>query len=510
MMRSMEVEVSVALNFVISYLYTKLPRRRVDMFAEELDRAVRKKFEGHWYPDQPFKGSAFRCIKVSGEKVDPVMETAAAMSGLDIDEVKDNLPLDLSVWIDPNEVSYRIGEKGVVKLLFSKKNLASSGASHASDEGSLDGLDSEVQSANRGFNPDAQCFRPIDSLSSSLSNLSMSPSPTGNLFHPQPHTSGISVSRTSYLSRSSQMNTGFTAASFAQTKFGSTKLKTQAKRPTRLSPTELGAYMRQKSSVQMPMGNGVPSFGPTIASLLPSPGSARAPPLTRATSLSPRDPRVDLLEYQQRLMYLQHHQQQQPQPAQLPSPGTLSSPSMGGGSLADIYSSFGQQQQQQAQPAVPQGAQPPASASLMGSMGGGNVNHVNDALANPICSSLNTTLQQLQQQQLMQQQKQHNDFLQQLSPPPHPQHQDQPQPLQPQQSLQTPQVPQSFGLGLSNMSANLSTSGGVGEVGGAAGSLGPFLQNTTPSPDDSKAFLDGLNLSSLPPYQNLQHLLVAN
>lgn len=492
MARSMDIEVSVALNFVISYLYSKLPRRRVDMFGEELEKAVRKKFEGHWYPEKPFKGSAFRCIKVSGQKVDPVMETAAAMSGLDIDEVKDNLPMDLSVWIDPNEVSYRIGEKGAVKLLYSTKNqMHSSGASHTSDEGSLDGLDSEVQSANRGFNPDAQCFKPIDSLSSSLSNLSMSPSPTGNLYHPQPHAGGIqgpplaSMSRTSYLNRSSQMNTGFTAATFAQTKFGSTKLKTQAKRPTRLSPTELGAYMRQKSSFQMPLA-GVPSYGLTIASLLPSPGSARAPPLhNRAASLSPRDPRLDLLEYQQRLMYMQHQQQQQ----QLPSPGGagLPSPTMGASSLADLYNTFGQQAKQP--------SQHQSTSSLLGGLGGSH----SDLLANPICSGLNSTLQQLQQQQMQQQkQQQQNEYLQpQQQMPPHPHHQDQPQ----QQQEQAPSQQQSFGLGLSNLSANPSNN--------TSGSRAPFLQNT-PSPDEDKAFVDGLNLNSLPPYQNLQHLLVAN
>lgn len=502
MARSMDIEVSVALNFVISYLYSKLPRRRVDMFGEELEKAVRKKFEGHWYPEKPFKGSAYRCIKASGEKVDPVMETAAAMSGLDIDEVKDNLPLDLSVWIDPNEVSYRIGEKGVVKLLYSNKNnLNSSSASHASDEGSLDGLDSEIQSANRGFNPDAQCFRPIDSLSSSLSNLSMSPSPTGNIYNPQPNGGqGVQaptpapVSRTSYLNRSSLMNTGFTAATFAQTKFGSTKLKTQAKRPTRLSPTEFSAYMRQKGSMHMPLP-GVPNYGPAIASLLPSPGSARAPPIPRTNSLSPRDPRLDLLEYQQRLMYMQHQQQQQQQ--QLPSPSGLPSPPMGGGSLGDLYGTYSPQQSQQQ-----------SASSLLGGLGGSH----SDLLSNPISSSLNITLQQLQQQQLQQQLQQQQLQQQQLSQQ---QQQQQPQeflnhqlPQQPQQKqhLQQPeeqqQHPHSSGLGLSAISANPSNTS----------SRAPFLQNnaTTPSPDENKAFLDGLNLNTLPPYQNLQHLLVAN
>lgn len=51
----MHIEVSVALNFVISYLYNKLPRRRVNIFGEELEKALKEKFQGHWYPEKPFK-----------------------------------------------------------------------------------------------------------------------------------------------------------------------------------------------------------------------------------------------------------------------------------------------------------------------------------------------------------------------------------------------------------------------------------------------------------------------
>lgn len=53
----MHIEIQVALNFVISYLYNKLPRRRVNIFGEELEKALKVKFQGHWYPDKPFKVS---------------------------------------------------------------------------------------------------------------------------------------------------------------------------------------------------------------------------------------------------------------------------------------------------------------------------------------------------------------------------------------------------------------------------------------------------------------------
>ncbi|XP_036312382.1 protein Tob2 [Pipistrellus kuhlii] len=192
----MQLEIKVALNFIISYLYNKLPRRRADLFGEELERLLKKKYEGHWYPDKPLKGSGFRCVHI-GELVDPVVELAAKRSGLAVEDVRANVPEELSVWIDPFEVSYQIGEKGAVKVLY----LDDSEGCAAPE------LDKEIKSS---FNPDAQVFVPIGSQDSSLSN---SPSPSF----------GQSPSPT-FIPRSAQPIT-FTTASFAATKFGSTKMK---------------------------------------------------------------------------------------------------------------------------------------------------------------------------------------------------------------------------------------------------------------------------------------------
>uniref|UniRef100_A0A674PFI2 Transducer of ERBB2, 2 n=1 Tax=Takifugu rubripes TaxID=31033 RepID=A0A674PFI2_TAKRU len=113
----MHLEVKVALNFIVSYLYNKLPRRRADLFGEELEKILVSRFVGHWYPEAPLRGSAFRCIHLGAQR-DPVVELAAKRSGLDTEEVRANVPAELSVWIDPFEVSYQIGEKGAVKVLY--------------------------------------------------------------------------------------------------------------------------------------------------------------------------------------------------------------------------------------------------------------------------------------------------------------------------------------------------------------------------------------------------------
>lgn len=48
--------------------------------------------------------------------MDAVLEIAARESGVLIGDILENLPAELSVWVDPGEVSYRIGEKGAVKV----------------------------------------------------------------------------------------------------------------------------------------------------------------------------------------------------------------------------------------------------------------------------------------------------------------------------------------------------------------------------------------------------------
>ncbi|KAK6187604.1 hypothetical protein SNE40_005594 [Patella caerulea] len=307
----MHVEVSVALNFVISYLYSKLPRRRVDMLADELEKGLKKKFEGHWYPETPCKGSGFRCVKVNGEKVDPVILMAAYNVGLDTDEIKNALPAELTVWIDPSEVSYRIGEKGTIKILYSEKRQ---------DEEVIDSVDCEVSIASKSFNPEAQCFKPIDSLSSSLSNLSLSPSspnssggwsastsPSLSLFNSALPVQNPPAAPTFNLHKE-RVTPKFTAASFAATKFGSTKPKTHVKRPTRLSPTEFGNFFRQRS---------------TPGEFMPQP--------QRPRSLSPRDPRVEfMIDQQQRMIMTQNRQQLHPFSAQSPT-------ASGAGFLNDFY-----------------------------------------------------------------------------------------------------------------------------------------------------------------------------
>jgi len=77
----MHLEVGAAINLIAGSLYNKLPRRRVNAFAEEVEKGIFNKFQGHWYPGNPSKGAAYRCVNVTGEKIDPLFIYAARNSG---------------------------------------------------------------------------------------------------------------------------------------------------------------------------------------------------------------------------------------------------------------------------------------------------------------------------------------------------------------------------------------------------------------------------------------------
>jgi protein Tob/BTG len=267
----MHTEIQVALRFVISFLYNKLPRRRVNLFGEELEAALRDKFQGHWYPDKPFKGSAYRCLKIT-DPADPVLNRAARESGNPVVDIIENLPADLAVWIDPGEVSYRMGEKGAVKILYSEKEAATNTAAAA------------ALINNEEMSPDARGgggFLSLDcTLAASLNGLSLSQngysghhsgggsggvvvngnngasSPLGQVSPPILPPNGpaavVSSPAATYNPPGNpfqprQPPVVYTAATFAQTKFGSTKLKTNSKKPNRMSPTEFSNYIKQRA-----------------------------------------------------------------------------------------------------------------------------------------------------------------------------------------------------------------------------------------------------------------------
>ncbi|KFQ76710.1 Protein BTG1, partial [Phoenicopterus ruber ruber] len=74
-------------------------------------------YKHHWFPLVPSKGSGYRCIRIN-HKMDPLIGRAAGMIGLSHERLFQLLPSELTLWVDPFEVSYRIGEDGSICVLY--------------------------------------------------------------------------------------------------------------------------------------------------------------------------------------------------------------------------------------------------------------------------------------------------------------------------------------------------------------------------------------------------------
>ncbi|CAH8872609.1 unnamed protein product [Trichobilharzia szidati] len=146
----MFVEIAVTVNYILSHLYTKLPRRRVDSFGEELEKYLQAKFQHHWFPNDPLRDSAYRCINCVGPQVDLLLPEAAAVSGLEWSEIEACLPDGLIISVDPGHVACQYNQTNCsIHDRFSSNHwpsssvsLSSSGCSSASSSISSSNLTS--------------------------------------------------------------------------------------------------------------------------------------------------------------------------------------------------------------------------------------------------------------------------------------------------------------------------------------------------------------------------------
>ncbi|XP_059207710.1 protein BTG3 [Centropristis striata] len=87
----------------------KLESHKIDLFVERLAVALQEKFKGHWYPENPSKGQAYRCIRVNRfYREDPELLRACRESGVRYDDL--GLSREFTLWVDPGEVCCRCGE----------------------------------------------------------------------------------------------------------------------------------------------------------------------------------------------------------------------------------------------------------------------------------------------------------------------------------------------------------------------------------------------------------------
>lgn len=87
-------------------------------------------YKHHWFPEKPSKGSGYRCIRIN-HKMDPIISKAASQIGLSLPQLYQLLPSELTLWVDPYEVSYRIGEDGSICVLYEASATSKAATSKA-------------------------------------------------------------------------------------------------------------------------------------------------------------------------------------------------------------------------------------------------------------------------------------------------------------------------------------------------------------------------------------------
>uniref|UniRef100_A0A8C5H3W5 Anti-proliferative protein domain-containing protein n=1 Tax=Gouania willdenowi TaxID=441366 RepID=A0A8C5H3W5_GOUWI len=100
----MRAEIAEVVSFLKSLVKLKnnVKAEKIDLFGKRLAVVLQEKFEGHWYPENPSKGQAYRYCSV-GHTMDPELLRACRESGIKYSDL--GLPWEITLWVDPGEKS---------------------------------------------------------------------------------------------------------------------------------------------------------------------------------------------------------------------------------------------------------------------------------------------------------------------------------------------------------------------------------------------------------------------
>jgi protein Tob/BTG len=130
----MQPEVISAVEFIKKLMKTGqcLSTDQLEVFRQCLESVLTSRYHDHWFPDKPLRGSAYRCLRIVNSRMDHLLLEAARLAGVSESVMARLLPKELTMWVDPNEVSYRFGEEGSIGIIYSGSVVASSNSSPSS------------------------------------------------------------------------------------------------------------------------------------------------------------------------------------------------------------------------------------------------------------------------------------------------------------------------------------------------------------------------------------------
>jgi hypothetical protein len=174
----MYIEIKIALNFLLSYLYDKLPRRRVNLFGEELEKYLKQKLVlTNWSSTSSNSSSSgssqnsaplivtnslneSRCINLNKQdlQVDACLISAATDAAMDVKEILAQLPDYLKLFIEPGLVAYLLqpvenlnGAQVDLKILYKLPQIDESKLNYVNGVVNFGGIFKGINQLNRIF-----------------------------------------------------------------------------------------------------------------------------------------------------------------------------------------------------------------------------------------------------------------------------------------------------------------------------------------------------------------------
>jgi len=174
----MRSEVESAANFLSDLIrnqFQSFNSQKLQLFRQTIIDKLLDSYNKHWFPEQPFKGSGYRCLRIN-HKMDPMLSRAGRQCGLEEQTLRSLFPNELTLWIDPNEVSNRIGENGSICVIYDQNDNSLENHSSSPTTSSLQLSYSRLTPSP----PTSSLSTSLSSNSSQSSNSSSSSSPVSS------------------------------------------------------------------------------------------------------------------------------------------------------------------------------------------------------------------------------------------------------------------------------------------------------------------------------------------
>lgn len=121
----MWLEIASAANFLVHLLRLSSVIKCeyiLQNFCNCLIDVFQQKYKNRWFPSKPIKGVKYRCILINN-KLDTIICEAGNNCGLSEQLLNTAFPRNLTIWINPYEVSYQIGQHGIICVLYKYSDL---------------------------------------------------------------------------------------------------------------------------------------------------------------------------------------------------------------------------------------------------------------------------------------------------------------------------------------------------------------------------------------------------